>query len=96
MKISPAVVSSDPLLQQPQLPSANNQAGASSPFKKMLTEVSQVEQQADNQIQQALLGQGDLHEAMLSLEKASLGLKFLVQVRNKLLQAYDDLSRMSM
>jgi flagellar hook-basal body complex protein FliE len=60
----------------------------------MLAEVSGQQRQADKQVQGSLLGKADLHEAMLGLEKANLSLRVLVQVRNKLVQAYEELSRM--
>jgi flagellar hook-basal body complex protein FliE len=63
-------------------------------FSNMLAEVSGQQRQADKQVQGSLLGEADLHEAMLGLEKANLSLRVLVQVRNKLVQAYEELSRM--
>ena len=63
-------------------------------FQKMLDEVNARQKQADTKSRQTLLGQEDLHEATLALEKASLSLRLLVQVRNKLIQAYEELSRM--
>ncbi len=36
-----------------------------------------------------------LHEVMIASEKAGISLKFLIQVRNKLLEAYQEISRMS-
>ncbi|MFZ2087390.1 MAG: flagellar hook-basal body complex protein FliE [Desulfobaccales bacterium] len=65
-------------------------------FSKMLTEVNGQQRQADAQVKGSLLGDTDIHEAMLGLEKANLSLRLLVQVRNKLVQAYEELSRMSM
>ncbi len=64
-------------------------------FAKVLAEVNGLQRQADTKIQEFLLGRTDLHEAMLSLERASLGLKVLVQARNKIIQAYEELSRMT-
>jgi flagellar hook-basal body complex protein FliE len=72
------------------------QAQVGSEFQRLLTETQRRQGQADVKVQQALLGKEDLHEAMLALEKANLSLKVLVQVRNKLLQAYEELSRMPM
>jgi flagellar hook-basal body complex protein FliE len=46
-------------------------------------------------VQKSLLGETDLHEAMLALEKVDLSLRLLVQVRNKLVQAYEELNRMA-
>lgn len=65
-------------------------------FQTMLAEVNSQQHQADTQVRQSLLGKADLHEAMLALENADLSFRLLVQVRNKLVQAYEELSRMSM
>ncbi len=65
-------------------------------FSNMLAEVNSQQRQADKQVQGSLLGEADLHEAMLGLEKANLSLRVLVQVRNKLVQAYEELTRMPM
>lgn len=65
-------------------------------FGRIMAEVNGLQRQADAKIQGFLLGQADLHEAMLSLEQAGLGLKLLVQARNKIIQAYEELSRITM
>jgi flagellar hook-basal body complex protein FliE len=38
----------------------------------------------------------ELHEVMISLEKARLSVQTFVQVRNKLVESYQDLMRMQM
>lgn len=63
-------------------------------FQEILAEVNGQQHQADTQVRQLLLGEVDLHEAILALEKADLSLRLLVQVRNKLVRAYEELSRM--
>ena len=65
-------------------------------FQEILADINGQQQQADTQVRQSLLGEADLHDAMLALEKANLSLRLLVQVRNKLVQAYEELSRMPM
>jgi flagellar hook-basal body complex protein FliE len=65
-------------------------------FQQMLAEVNGQQHQADTQVKQSLLGEGDLHEATMALEKVDLSLRLLVQVRNKLVSAYEELSRMPM
>ena len=65
-------------------------------FQEILAEVNGQQQQGDSQVRQLLLGETDVHEAMLALEKADLSLRLLVKVRNKLVQAYEELSRMPM
>lgn len=37
---------------------------------------------------------GNLHEAMIALEKADISFKVLLQVRNKVLEAYQEIMRM--
>ena len=39
-------------------------------------------------------GSGDVHTAMLALQRAEVSMQLTVQVRNKLVQAYQDLMRM--
>jgi flagellar hook-basal body complex protein FliE len=36
----------------------------------------------------------DVHDAMISMEKAALSFKFMVEVRNKLLEGYQEVMRM--
>jgi flagellar hook-basal body complex protein FliE len=64
-------------------------------LNEMVGEANRLQQDSDQKIAASLVGNEDLHEAMLSLEKANLGLKVLIQVRNKMIQAYEELSRMS-
>ena len=37
---------------------------------------------------------GDVHDAMIALQRAELTLQLTVQIRNKLVQAYQDIMRM--
>ncbi len=39
-------------------------------------------------------GRGDVHDAMIALQRADLTLQFSVQIRNKLVQAYQEIMRM--
>ena len=39
-------------------------------------------------------GTGDVHDAMIALQRADMTLQFSVQVRNKLVQAYQEIMRM--
>jgi len=50
---------------------------------------------ANSAVEQMLDGRGEVHDAMISLQRAELSLQFTVQVRNKLVQAYQDIMRMS-
>jgi flagellar hook-basal body complex protein FliE len=50
---------------------------------------------ADNGLQRLATGDAEsLHQVMISLEEARIGLQLVVQVRNRLLEAYQDVLRM--
>ena len=69
--------------------------GFATVLKKVIQDADRQQVEADNQIQtQIISGKGDLHEVMLAIQKASLSFKFLTQLRNKLVQAYQEISRM--
>ncbi len=57
------------------------------------TETLQV--QGDGQVNQLALGAGNLHETSLALEKADVSMRVLMKVRNKLVDAYQEIMRMS-
>jgi flagellar hook-basal body complex protein FliE len=49
---------------------------------------------ANSAVGRMLDGSGDVHEAMIALQQADMMLQLTVQVRNKLVQAYQDIMRM--
>ena len=55
------------------------------------------QQQADQAVQ-TLHGGGEknLHEAMIAMEQADISLRYLVQVRNKAIEAYQEIMRMQL
>jgi len=61
----------------------------------MMEDTNQQQHNADLAIRQ-LHGGGErnLHEAMIAMEKADITLRFAVQVRNKALDAYQEIMRM--
>ncbi|HEX9442706.1 MAG TPA: flagellar hook-basal body complex protein FliE [Candidatus Binatia bacterium] len=64
-------------------------------LKDALGEVNQLQQKADSAIQQLVAeGKGDLQDTMVALEKADISFRFMMQVRNKVLEAYQEIIRM--
>ena len=49
---------------------------------------------ANSAVGKMIDGSGDVHDAMIALQQADLTLQLTVQVRNKLVQAYQDIMRM--
>ena len=64
-------------------------------LKSLYNHVDQQIQDADQKARELALGKRqDLHEVMIATQKADLSFRFLLQVRNKLLDAYQELMRM--
>jgi flagellar hook-basal body complex protein FliE len=62
---------------------------------KMVGEVNLRQAAAADKVQGLLSGQDvALHETMISIEEASLSFQLMVEVRNKLLESYQELMRM--
>ncbi len=60
-----------------------------------LGDVDRLQVDADRQAQAVALGGGNLHETAIALEKADVAMKLAVKVRNKVVEAYQDVMRMS-
>lgn len=89
-----------PLALQPAQKNTSEVAQASSSFSDMLTsmtkDVHALEQEANRAMEQLHTGgEKNLHEAMISMEQADIALRYMVQVRNKALEAYQEISRLS-
>jgi flagellar hook-basal body complex protein FliE len=73
--------------------SSVGQASAPTPFSDLLTEavgqVSQLEDQARTTVDGLMAGSGvDVHQAMIATQKASMAFELALAVRNKAVQAY--------
>ena len=79
-------------------PAAAKQAPATGPsFGNMLNEaiqqVNDVEKGSQGELQKFLSNEADLHSVMISLEKADLSFQVMMQVRNKIVQAYQEIMK---
>jgi flagellar hook-basal body complex protein FliE len=61
---------------------------------KLVNSVETSDSTANTAVQGMLDGTGDVHDAMIALQRAELTLQLTVQMRNKLVQAYQDIMRM--
>jgi len=82
-----------------QTPAAINPAGSGEKFTDMLaTMVNSVNdlQSSAAQAQQAMMnGEAvELHQVMIKAEEAGLSMDFLLEIRNRLVNAYNDVMRM--
>jgi flagellar hook-basal body complex protein FliE len=68
----------------------------SNTLNSFLSQVNTQLQDADQMTDQFATGKTDsLHEVMIATEKSSISLSFLLQIRNKVLEAYQEIMRMS-
>lgn len=64
-------------------------------MKSTIEQVNQAQNTGELAIQQLNTGNAEsLHEVMIAVEEADISLKMLVQMRNKALQAYEEVMRM--
>src|SRR6056297_2022863 len=64
-------------------------------LKSSLAGVNQAQVTADRAAENIVAGDTkDLHEAMIRLEEADISLRMMVQVRNKAVEAYQEVMRM--
>lgn len=63
-------------------------------LKDAINEAMKVEQEAQKAIEDFAKGELNIHEVVLAMEKADMTLQTLIQVRNKVLTAYEEISRM--
>jgi flagellar hook-basal body complex protein FliE len=64
-------------------------------LQQSMDQVEGAQGDAATQVAQLLNGKGaDLHSAMIAVEKADLSCQLMMQVRNKIVQAYQQISNM--
>jgi flagellar hook-basal body complex protein FliE len=64
-------------------------------LKSKIGEVNQMQTKADLAVSESSInGASNIHETMIKLEEADMGMRFLAKVRNKALDAYHEVMRM--
>ena len=91
--VGPAVPSSLPV---PKPAGGEADKGFGDALNTLIQSVDGTAADANTAIGKVLDGTGDVHEAVIALQKADTALQLTVQVRNKLVQAYQDIMRMPM
>ena len=64
-------------------------------LRQTVDQVQSAQSDAQSQVAELLNGNGaDLHRAMIAVEKADLSFQLMMQVRNKIVAAYQEVSRL--
>jgi flagellar hook-basal body complex protein FliE len=84
--LSPAIAPKAPTVGEPSFGSVLAQS---------IHKVDQLQREAEAASKQLAAGdQKDIHQTMIAIEKADIAMNLMLQVRNKLLTAFDDVRRM--
>ena len=89
-----------PPLSSIQLPDLQKEQKGEKTFtetlKEAIHEVNQVQLNAGEAVSDFFKGNNkDLHQTMISIEKASVSFQMMMSVRNKILAAYEEVRKMS-
>lgn len=94
LQISNSARFSDLAVQQTQTnsPPLNSFSDA---LHNAIADVDRLQHEADKSVMKAQTGNtGSLHEAIIALEKADISFRTMLQVRNKIIEAYQEIMRM--
>jgi flagellar hook-basal body complex protein FliE len=69
-------------------------SGFGDALRDLIGKIEGSSSEANDAVARMLNGTGDVHEAMIALQRADTMVQLTVQVRNKLVQAYQDIMRM--
>jgi flagellar hook-basal body complex protein FliE len=93
----------NPNLQVPEIRTPQGQRGEKGGpgfgeiLKDAISTVNELQKQSDQEIQKLMTGESqDLHTTVIAMQKADLSFQMMMQVRNKIVQAYQEIMRMQM
>jgi flagellar hook-basal body complex protein FliE len=96
--LTPSIGRATTIGRKPSAVAETGESGGASSFADslagLLQSVDESAGKANDAVSNMLTGTGDVHEAMIALQRAETTLHLTVQVRNKLVQAYQDVMRM--
>ena len=92
----PEIGASKPLAPKVETAAPSAAGSFTDSLKQLIDTVDQTDATANNAVNDMVTGTGDVHHAMIALQKADMMLELTVQVRNKLVNAYQDIMRMPM
>lgn len=75
-------------------PPAAQPVGFGDSLARLVNAVDSSTSAANTAVDAMLEGKGDVHEAMIALQRAQLTFELTVQMRNKVVQAYQEIMRM--
>lgn len=86
-------------LSRPEAPHIEPQGNGGSFVSELgraIEKVDKMQLEADQEAQKVASGAGNLHEMAIALEKADVAMRLAMKVRNKVVEAYNEIMRMGM
>lgn len=84
-----------PEIRTPLKPERGTGAGFGEILKDAIATVNELQKQSNQEIQKLMTGESkDLHTTVIAMQKADLSFQMMMQVRNKIVQAYQEIMRM--
>ena len=84
-----------PSVTGPQKLNRTSESSFGETIKNAISGVNELQSNADDIANKLAAGESvEIHQAMIAMQKASTSLQFTVQVRNKVIEAYQEIMRM--
>lgn len=84
-------------IQKPSDTKKDGTVSFSETMKNYVNEVNELQTKADNDIKRIIAGEEvDAHEVMTAVEKASISFELVMEIRNKMLDAYREIMKTPM
>jgi flagellar hook-basal body complex protein FliE len=80
----------------PTLPSSSEtEGGFGATLRDAISQVNDLSDVSDHKVADLIKGgQGDVHNVMIAVEKADIAFQLMMQVRNKIVNAYQEVSKL--
>jgi len=92
--IAPMPVGVDSALKSPSVEGADAGASFADSLTAAVQDANAKSQAADHAVQALMVGEGSLHQTMIAMQDASVAMEMVLAVRNKALEAYQEIMRM--
>ncbi len=84
------------LTRAPNEPGKTGEVGFRDQLKDLFYAVNEKQAMATEKVSAVITGESnDLHNAMIALEEASVSFQLMLEIRNKMLEAYQEINRMN-
>ena len=80
-------------VQGPMPAESKSDSGFGKLLKEAVGQVNDLEKSSNAELQKYMNNEADLHSVMIALEKADLSFQVMMQVRNKIVSAYQEIMR---